>query len=55
VEKLAVMDGVNVGAITWDLTDDAPQAVTDDVRRLSVGRRAEGGAYAAAAGCGTRR
>ncbi len=36
VEKLAIMEGVNVGAITWDLTEERRKTVTDDVRRLAV-------------------
>jgi uncharacterized protein YggE len=54
VEKLAVMDGVNVGAIMWDLTDERRKAVTDDVRRLSIEDAVQkAGTYAAAAGVGT--
>ncbi|HEX7835235.1 MAG TPA: SIMPL domain-containing protein [Pseudolysinimonas sp.] len=54
VEKLAVMEGVNVGAIMWDLTEERRKTVTDDVRRLAVEDAVQkAGAYAAAAGVGT--
>jgi uncharacterized protein YggE len=54
VEKLAVMEGVNVGAIFWDLTDERRKAVTDDVRRRAVQDAvAKASTYAAAAGVGT--
>lgn len=51
IEKLAVMDGVNVGGITWDLTDERRKAVTEDVRRRAVEDAVEKAAtYASAAG-----
>jgi uncharacterized protein YggE len=54
VEILAVMEGVNVGAITWDLTDEHRKAVTDDVRRSAVQDAVQkAAAYASAAGVGT--
>ena len=54
VETLAVMEGVNVGAITWDLTEERRKAVTDDVRRLAVEDAVQKAAsYASAAGVGT--
>lgn len=53
IEQLAVMDGVNVGGITWDLTDERRKAVTDDVRRRAVQDAVEkASTYAAAAGVG---
>lgn len=53
VEKLAVMEGVNVGAITWDLTDERRKEVTDDVRKLAVEDAVQkAAAYASAAGAG---
>jgi uncharacterized protein YggE len=54
VEQLAVMDGVNLAGIDWDLTDERRAAVTDEVRTAAVAdaiRKA--GTYAAAAGLGT--
>jgi uncharacterized protein YggE len=54
VESLAVMEGVNVGAISWDLTEEHRKAVTDDVRRLAVEDAVlKAGSYASAAGVGT--
>jgi uncharacterized protein YggE len=53
IEQLAVMDGVNLGGIDWDLTDERRRAVTDEVRTAAVAdaiRKA--GTYAAAAGLG---
>jgi len=53
VEKLAVMEGVNVGAITWDLTEERRKAVTGDVRKLAVDDAVQkASAYASAAGVG---
>jgi uncharacterized protein len=53
VEKLAVMEGVNVGGIAWDLTDERRKAVTDDVRRRAVQDAVEkASTYASAAGVG---
>jgi uncharacterized protein YggE len=53
VEKLAVMEGVNVGTIFWDLTDERRKTVTDDVRRLAVEDAVQkASSYAAAAGVG---
>ncbi|MEO7895928.1 MAG: SIMPL domain-containing protein [Pseudolysinimonas sp.] len=53
VEQLAVMDGVNVGGISWDLTDERRKAVIDEVRRLAVEDAVQKAAtYAAAAGVG---
>jgi uncharacterized protein YggE len=53
IETLAVMDGVNVGGITWDLTDERRKAVTDDVRRRAVEDAvAKAATYASAAGVG---
>jgi uncharacterized protein len=53
VEKLAVMEGVNVGGISWDLTDERRKAVTDDVRRRAVEDAVQKAAtYASAAGVG---
>ncbi|CAN5496785.1 SIMPL domain-containing protein [soil metagenome] len=53
VEQLAVMDGINVGAINWDLTDEKRTAVTDEVRRLAVADAVQKAAtYAAASGLG---
>ncbi|HWM34414.1 MAG TPA: SIMPL domain-containing protein [Pseudolysinimonas sp.] len=54
IEQLAIMDGVNLGGIDWDLTDERRTAVTDEVRTAAVAdaiRKA--GTYAAAAGLGT--
>lgn len=54
IEQLAVMDGVNLGGIDWDLTDERRDAVTDEVRTAAVAdaiRKA--GTYSAAAGAGT--
>ena len=54
VEQLAVMDGVNLGGIEWDLTDERRDAVTDQVRTAAVAdaiRKA--GTYATAAGLAT--
>jgi uncharacterized protein len=54
IEQLAVMDGVNVGGIEWDLTDDRRTAVTDDVRRKAVADAVgKAATYASAAGLGT--
>ncbi len=54
VEKLAIMDGVNVGAITWDLTDEHRKAVTDEVRRSAIQDAVQkASTYASAAGVGT--
>jgi uncharacterized protein YggE len=54
IEQVAVIDGVNVGAITWDLTDERRLAVTDDVRRLAIADAVQkAGTYAAAAGVGS--
>ncbi len=53
VENLAVMDGVNVGVITWELTEEGGMAVTDDVRRLAVeDAMRKAASYASAAGVG---
>src|SRR4051812_24105381 len=35
IEQLAVMEGVNVGGIEWDLTDSRRTAETDAVRRAA--------------------
>lgn len=54
IEQLAVMDGVNLGGVQWDLTDERRDTVTDEVRTAAVAdaiRKA--GTYAAAAGLGT--
>ena len=54
IEQVAVMDGVNVGGIDWDLTDDRRTAETDAVRRAAVADAVQKAAtYAAAAGLGT--
>lgn len=54
IEQVAVMEGVNVGGIEWDLTDDKRKAVTADVRRAAVADAVEKAAtYASAAGLGT--
>jgi uncharacterized protein len=54
IEQLAVMDGVNVGGIDWDLTDARRTAETDAVRRAAVADAVQKAAtYAAAAGLGT--
>ena len=53
VEQLALTDGVNVGGITWDLTDERRKAVTDDVRRRAVEDAVQkASVYATAAGVG---
>lgn len=53
IEQVAVMEGVNVGGIEWDLTDDRRIAVTDDVRRAAIADAVQkAGTYAAAAGLG---
>jgi uncharacterized protein YggE len=54
IEQLAVMDGVNVGGIDWDLTDERRTAETDAVRRAAVADAVQKAAtYTAAAGLGT--
>lgn len=54
VEQLAVMDGINVGGISWDLTDERRIAVTDEVRSDAITDAVQKAAtYAAAAGLGT--
>lgn len=54
IEQLAVMDGVNVGGIEWDLTEARRLAETDAVRRLAVADAVQKAAtYAAASGLGT--
>lgn len=54
IEQVAVMDGVNVGGIDWDLTDDRRAAVIADVRRDAIADAVQKAAtYAAAAGLGT--
>lgn len=54
IEKVAVMDGANVGGVDWDLTDARRQAVTDDVRRAAVADAVQKAAtYASAAGAAT--
>jgi uncharacterized protein len=54
IEQVAVMDGVNVGGIEWDLTDQRRIAETDAVRRAAVADAVQKAAtYAAAAGLGT--
>ena len=54
IEKLAVMDGVNIGGIDWDLTEARRLAETDAVRRAAIADAVQKAAtYAAAAGLGT--
>lgn len=54
IEQVAVMDGVNVGGIEWDLTDDKRKSVTDDVRRAAIADAIQKAAtYATASGLGT--
>jgi uncharacterized protein YggE len=54
IEQVAVMDGVNVGGIEWELTDEKRTQVTDDVRRAAVADAVQKAAtYAAASGLGT--
>ena len=54
IEQLAVMEGVNVGGIEWDLTDEKRRSVTDEVRREAVADAVQkASTYAAAAGLGT--
>src|SRR4051812_49065206 len=51
IEQVAVMEGVNVGGIDWDLTDERRIAETDAVRRAAVADAVQKAAtYAAAAG-----
>jgi len=53
IEQLAVMDGVNVGGIDWDLTDDRRTAVIADVRRDAIADAVQKAAtYASASGLG---
>jgi uncharacterized protein len=53
IEQLAVMDGVNVGGIDWDLTEARRTAETDAVRRAAIADAVQKAAtYAAAAGLG---
>jgi uncharacterized protein YggE len=53
IEQVAVMDGVNVGGIEWDLTDERRTSVTDQVRTQAVADAVQKAAtYAAAAGLG---
>jgi uncharacterized protein YggE len=54
IEQLAVMDGVAVGGIDWDLTDERRRQVVDEVRRAAVEDAVQKAAtYAAASGLGT--
>jgi len=54
IEQLAVMEGVNVGGIEWDLTDEKRTSVTDEVRREAVADAVQkASTYASAAGLGT--
>ena len=54
IEQLAVMDGVNVGGIHWELTDERRTAVIDEVRREAIADAVRKAAtYASAAGVGT--
>lgn len=54
IEQLAVMDGINLGGIEWDLTDERRTAVTEQVRREAVADAVrKAGTYASAAGVGT--
>lgn len=53
IELLAIREGISIGAIGWDLTDERRIAVTDDVRRAAVEDAIQKAAtYAAAAGVG---
>lgn len=53
IEQLAVLDGISLGAIAWDLTDERRTAVTDEVRREAVADAVrKAGTYASAAGVG---
>jgi uncharacterized protein YggE len=53
IEQLAVVDGVNLGGIEWDLTEERRLAVTEEVRAAAVADAVrKAGAYAAAAGLG---
>jgi uncharacterized protein YggE len=54
IEQVAVMDGVNVGGIDWDLTDERRIAETDAVRRAAVADAVQkASTYAAASGLPT--
>jgi uncharacterized protein YggE len=54
IEQAAVMEGVNVGGIEWDLTEERRTAVTQQVRTESVADAVQkASTYAAAAGLGT--
>jgi len=53
VEQIATVEGVNVGSITWDLTETKRKEVTDEVRRLAVADAlAKARVYAGAVGLG---
>lgn len=54
VEQLAVLDGISIGQIEWDLTDERRRSVTDEVRAAAVADAVHKAAgYAAAAGVGS--
>jgi uncharacterized protein len=54
IEQVAVMEGVTVGGVDWDLTDERRVAETDAVRRAAVADAVQKAAtFAAAAGLPT--
>ncbi|HTL40558.1 MAG TPA: SIMPL domain-containing protein [Pseudolysinimonas sp.] len=54
IEQVAVIDGLSIGGIEWDLTEARRIAVTDEVRQAAVADAVhKAGVYAAAAGVGT--
>jgi uncharacterized protein YggE len=54
IEQAALMDGVNVSDLDWDLTDDRRTAVIADVRRDAIADAVQKAAtYASAAGLGS--
>ncbi|MCU1416813.1 MAG: hypothetical protein JWP32_987 [Schumannella sp.] len=54
IEQIAVIEGVAIGGIEWDLTDERRIAETDAVRRAAVADAVQkAGTYAAAAGLGS--
>ena len=56
VEQIATVNGVNVGSITWDLTETKRKDVTDEVRRLAVAdAQAKARVFASAVGLGEPR
>jgi uncharacterized protein YggE len=51
IEQLAVIEGVNLTGIDWDLTDERRTAVTDEVRAAAVAEAIRKAATYAAAAC----